>query len=326
MKEIFDNYFASCNGFSGFRSYFDEIFNPGNFEHIFILKGGPGTGKSTLMKKAAEKYESSGARVERIWCSSDKNSLDGIIIDNGKKYGILDGTAPHTKDPSVPGAVEEIVNLGDNWNVECLKEHKDEIITLNNEKSKHYKDGYRFLSLAGKVYEEMKAITSFEENRCLFDGRNIKFKIISSFSKDGLFRLLSPDLRKKAISVKGDLIKRQIFYNQLIDKARGEIILLLSPLSQTLLDGIYINDGTLYISDYADAEKAIDVNTEIKISFEDTYAFLEEQMNTYLDKAKFQFALASKKHFALEKIYTPAMSFDDFDSVYSKIFEIIDAK
>ena len=50
MKEI---YFASANGYRGFRSYFNEVFAEEGLDKLFILKGGPGTGKSTLMKRLA---------------------------------------------------------------------------------------------------------------------------------------------------------------------------------------------------------------------------------------------------------------------------------
>jgi Mrp family chromosome partitioning ATPase len=43
-------FFAAANTEMGFRSLFDEIFAPEKFRRIYILKGGPGTGKSTLMR------------------------------------------------------------------------------------------------------------------------------------------------------------------------------------------------------------------------------------------------------------------------------------
>ena len=46
-------------------------------------------------------------------CSSDNNSLDGIVIPK-LKIAILDGTA-HVVDPVFPGVVDEIINLGQFW-------------------------------------------------------------------------------------------------------------------------------------------------------------------------------------------------------------------
>ena len=53
MKESLSHtreFFASANGYTGFRSYFDEIFDSRDYTAIYVLKGGPGTGKSTLLK------------------------------------------------------------------------------------------------------------------------------------------------------------------------------------------------------------------------------------------------------------------------------------
>ena len=46
-------YFASANGYTGFRSYFDTVYKSENFDKIIILQGGPGSGKSSLMKALA---------------------------------------------------------------------------------------------------------------------------------------------------------------------------------------------------------------------------------------------------------------------------------
>ena len=45
------HYFAGGNTARGFFSLYDSNF--AGLEKVFILKGGPGTGKSTLMKKIA---------------------------------------------------------------------------------------------------------------------------------------------------------------------------------------------------------------------------------------------------------------------------------
>ena len=44
------HFFASMNTANGFQSYFKEIFDPKQYNRSYILKGGPGSGKSSLMK------------------------------------------------------------------------------------------------------------------------------------------------------------------------------------------------------------------------------------------------------------------------------------
>ena len=80
------------------------------------MKGGPGVGKSSFMKKIATEFADKGYDVEIFPCSSDPGSLDAVVI---KKLGVvlIDATAPHIVDPKIPGAIDEIVNFGDFWDV-----------------------------------------------------------------------------------------------------------------------------------------------------------------------------------------------------------------
>ena len=138
------HYFAAANTYKGFESFFDEIFNTEKLERIYILKGGPGAGKSTLMKKAALTAQSKGLTPTCFHCSSDPLSLDGVVIKE-MKTAILDGTAPHVFDPKYAGAKEIIVNLGEAWNLESLARDCAEIVSLTSGKSKMYRAAYRLL-------------------------------------------------------------------------------------------------------------------------------------------------------------------------------------
>ena len=53
-------FFASANTSEGFISYFDTIFDANTLKEIFIIKGGPGTGKSGFMKRIANLAEKRG--------------------------------------------------------------------------------------------------------------------------------------------------------------------------------------------------------------------------------------------------------------------------
>ena len=143
-------YFAASNSSEGFKSYFSEIFD--GTDRLYIIKGGPGTGKSSFMKRCADVAGRRGAETEYYYCSSDPTSLDGILIsDKGSRIGILDGTEPHVFEPKCPGAVDEIINLGQFWNSELLHEQKNEILSLSNKKSTAYKRAYDYLRSCGNL-------------------------------------------------------------------------------------------------------------------------------------------------------------------------------
>ena len=111
--------FAGANSGGGFQSFYETILSDSEIKRIYILKGGPGTGKSSFMRDAASLAASRGLSVESYFCSSDPSSLDAVVL--GGKYAILDGTAPHTVEASAPGAREEIINLGAFWNSDKLE-------------------------------------------------------------------------------------------------------------------------------------------------------------------------------------------------------------
>lgn len=149
--------FAGNNTSRGFFSYFDYILELENAKRIYILKGGPGVGKSSFMKKFGKEMLNRGHDVEFIHCSSDNDSLDAVLIPD-LKIMFVDGTAPHIVDPQAPGAVDEIINLGIYLNSNELEKHKVKIMQINKTMSLIYKSAFRFLSAANSINEEINSI------------------------------------------------------------------------------------------------------------------------------------------------------------------------
>ena len=152
MDKMRYEYFAASNSAEGFVNYFSQIFNKQNCSRVYIIKGGPGPGKSRFMREVANEAESRGLCVKYYYCSSDADSLDGIIIDE-MRVGLLDGTAPHVCEPTLVGAFEQIINLGDFWNEQLLADKAVEIEALVRKKSQAYKRAYMLLAACGKLLE-----------------------------------------------------------------------------------------------------------------------------------------------------------------------------
>lgn len=112
-------FFLGANRPNGFDSVFESVYKNDDGWRVYVIKGGPGSGKSTLMKAVAERGERLGESCERIYCSSDPNSLDAVVLPE-RKCAIFDGTAPHILEPVLPGARENIINLGECWNSDML--------------------------------------------------------------------------------------------------------------------------------------------------------------------------------------------------------------
>ena len=86
-------YFLGANSPTGFYSLYDHLLSPEEARAIYILKGGPGCGKSTLMRKIGAWAEEAGLETEYILCSGDSDSLDAVILP-AVGTAIVDGTAP----------------------------------------------------------------------------------------------------------------------------------------------------------------------------------------------------------------------------------------
>lgn len=134
------NFFAAANSGYGFYSFYDNIFEDDSITERHIIKGGPGTGKSRFMKEIAYAARKKGFDLETYSCSSDPSSLDGVVVNrpNKGRVCVLDGTAPHVCEASLPGARDTIINFCDFWDSRALVSEKERIKALGVEKQRAY--------------------------------------------------------------------------------------------------------------------------------------------------------------------------------------------
>jgi hypothetical protein len=144
-------YFPGANSADGFYSFFEQIVGL-DARRIFIIKGGPGVGKSTFMGKVGKEMQDLGYYVEYHHCASDSESLDGLVIPS-LGVAFLDGTSPHIVDPQYPGAVDQIIHLGEYWSPDGIMENKEAIVKLSAEIKRTFKNVYRHLAPA-RIYLE----------------------------------------------------------------------------------------------------------------------------------------------------------------------------
>ncbi|MBQ8590706.1 MAG: hypothetical protein IJ486_09695 [Firmicutes bacterium] len=151
------HYFPGNNTAQGFFSYYPHILDQRQARKIYCLKGGPGLGKSTLMRQIGEALLKDDEDVDFLHCSSDPDSLDGILI-RSKGVLMVDGTSPHIVDPVNPGAVDTIVHLGDYWNEDGIRKHRQEIIDTGLRLKTHYARAYGYLGAAGTLHKALYQI------------------------------------------------------------------------------------------------------------------------------------------------------------------------
>ena len=79
------------------------------------------------MRKIGEKISQAGFQVEELRCSSDQDSLDGIVV-RGQGIALVDGTRPHIIEPRYPGCLDEIINFGEFWDRDAICARQNGIV------------------------------------------------------------------------------------------------------------------------------------------------------------------------------------------------------
>lgn len=122
-------YFLGANTPGGFLSRYGSLFEDRRLKKTVILKGGPGCGKSTLMRKVAKAARELGCAAEEILCSSDPESLDGVVLPE-VGLAVADGTAPHVLEPPLCGCGAVYLNLGSCYNDALLHSKKEALFSV----------------------------------------------------------------------------------------------------------------------------------------------------------------------------------------------------
>ena len=352
MKGKVRKIFPGANTSNGFYSYFDYII-PENVKRIFCLKGGPGVGKSSFMKKIATDFIDKGYDVDLFPCSSDPGSLDAIVI---KKLGVvmIDGTAPHIVDPKLPGAIDEILNFGDFWDVNQLEKNRQQIELANKEIKNCFQRTFQYLKAAEPIFYEIESINS----DCMDFGKLNKFT--EEFIED-LFRNIENNEKlskprhlfgtaitpighidygdsllgnvKKVYYLDGKIgYGKTTFLKRVYDRAiqKGlKVEVYHYPLIPSKIEGIMIEDldiaiTTSYIykdfepinlEQFINKEKLSNYKKELEVDQE----ILDELINYAISNLK----KAKSNHDVIEAFYIPSMKFDKISTLKEEIIERI---
>lgn len=151
-------YFLTANSADGFINGFKSAYDLSDGWRVFLIKGGPGTGKSTFMKKMAALLLNNGERVHLIPCSSDVDSVDAVVCET-KKICFFDATAPHILNPEYPGVCEETIDLGIFWDSDKLSKDRDEIVRLSDKNKELHRLASKVISAVGQLKRRKNKIS-----------------------------------------------------------------------------------------------------------------------------------------------------------------------
>ena len=338
MQENNNRYFAASNTFGGFVSYYDRIF--GGLKRIYVIKGGPGTGKSRLISELGKSAEGRGLPTEYFYCSFDPDSLDGLIVN--KRVAVVDGTAPHIFEPRIPGALDVTVDLSGFWNRAYLESKRRELCELNEQKSRCFELAYLYLSSLGKIYESNRKMLEMCIKRYMFVERLLRaseespfrtetmLRIRSSFGRAGIRSYSSyEEMSQEVIYISDEydtMIASELMKSLVWEQRRiGNVKMYsCSPLEKNRPDAIMLNDQSSVI---VGGGGDFDVSEFLSPDFVRLVPMLKENSEirkTLISCAEGQLRIASELHSEIEKIYISAMNFAEKEKFAAELVENID--
>ena len=345
-----EKYFAAINTGAGFAGYFDRIFDASALNELYVIKSGPGTGKSSMMKRIAEAAENANHKVVYFYCSSDPYSLDGILIPS-LSFGVLDGTSPHMTDPKYPKAADTVLDFYPYIDEKTVRARRDEVIALTDKnrtlhkKSSSYR---RYAALAAREafyalrecidIEKLQAAVKRTADAIKAGKGRAEHRQISAFSTKGKVTLKTfENTAKTKIGIcdehgcaylflnglKNALIKKHVLFYYSLDTLlpeRCEAIFIPSS------GEYYRMTGTMANTDRRDYDKLINmkrfIKTDVLKDIRGRLRMCEKIRDTLDSEALRLIAEAGRVHDRLEALYNNAVDFDGVRAATDRMIEL----
>lgn len=343
-------YFLGGNTAVGFYGFYEREIDASC--KAILIKGGAGTGKSSLMKHISRECGARGIEREEWYCSGDPDSLDGVFMPD-KKLLVMDATAPHLFDPKMPIVKEKIVNLADHICEASVAPHRTEIDNFLNNKIRCYTRAYEHLNICFGIKKQIDSLycTSLDkaavvafaasfaqqirerEMRCgiankqVFrkDGRDLFFNAITP---NGMVAFYDHLRDKEVVLVRGGLPSLAAFFSQL-SALLPEATRFHDPLVPEELIGVVFKSFAV-VSDVGHLKNEVSEIVDLS-AYEGSYdKYLAEASESRLaleiGEAVDCLSQARMNHLEIERFYIPAMDFQGVnaarDAIENELFEL----
>ncbi|MCX7748826.1 MAG: ATPase [Clostridia bacterium] len=254
-------------------------------------------------------------------------------------------TAPHVVDPKNPGAVDEIIHLGDFWNEEGIRKNKQGVLKDNKEVGRLFARAYRYIKAAFSIYEDTAVINSWaidqaKVNRACADVLDDLFGKIPLAPNEGRQRHLfgsaiTPDGYKNHLA--SVLTTLQVYAvkggqgtgtEKVLEKIRSAAVergfyvesyyCALDPKKLEHLVIPELNVSFTTVNKYHDADMKyfgevdldLFLDQSILEEYQDTLAYNREQVDALLNTAICTIGKAKAIHDHMEQYYIPNMDFE----------------
>lgn len=330
-----ERFFLGGNTAYGFRGFYDgELARADN---VVLLKGAPGTGKSTLIKGIGAECARRGLDHEMWYCSGDPSSADGIYVKE-LSAAVADATSPHPCEPSLPVIRERTADMAAALDRTRLLPRKAEIERLLKFKKDSYERAYDMLKSAFSHYRRAErmylqcadaakirrlAAAFALSERALFpeDGGRGRDVFSSAITADGNVSFYDHLAGKRVFVPEGCEIGARIFAEEVAALAGGGIRLHF-PLLPEHLDGVLF-PGVAVVSDAGQFGTAAE---KLYLGDGEGAAACEAELNRcreWVKAACAELAAARTAHLKVEKLHAECMDYSVTDEIAERVKKML---
>lgn len=333
-----ERYFMGNNSGYGFWNEYESELR--DKDKVALIKGGPGTGKSTLMKKVVSASKRAGYDYELWYCSGDPTSLDGVYIKDLDR-AVVDATAPHASDVTLPIIKDKIFDLARGLCPVKLQGRREEIEKLSKCKKQHFMRAYQHLKCALCHYKnkldiqkraiDESAIRSYAHKVCSVlrdekDALNRQRKLFSrAICPSGANEYFDYLRNARIYLVEGCDMAKAVFFDE-IAKLLPYCTLIRNPLEPNDCEGA-LRGKIALVNDVGHLGNNVSEHISL-------YPFqhacqeedVKEEDNACLTQKAFAVSNlneARAAHLEIEKIYVEAMDFSKNEGVCKDVIDFL---